>query len=67
MNYTYTTKDRREISLSFDYNKGYILIARDLRLHLVSELSYGFGYLGFKEARKRFEVASGVKLSSLFE
>lgn len=70
MQYKYTTKDNREILLTFEHNQGYCLkvshiSAEGIEIHSATNV-YGYGYTGFKQTKNAFERVSGVKLSSLF-
>lgn len=53
-----TTQSNTTVSLNFQ-NEGYCIHVKDASGNEINT-SFGFGYLGFKNARKAFEVASGV-------
>lgn len=55
---TTTSQSNTTVSLNFQ-NEGYCIHVKDASGNEINT-SFGFGYSGFKEARKAFEVASGV-------
>lgn len=71
MQYKYTTKDGRDITLLFEHSQGYCLNVSQSSVDTPNTHSatnvYGYGYTRFKQAKNAFESVSGAKLSSLFK